>query len=846
MATVPAAGGTLGRYRIVEQIGQGGMGVVFRAFDEQLERYVALKFTTGIRDEARRKRFRDEALALARLNHPHIGVIHGFETIDGTDVLVMEYIAGNSLAEHINGKPLPEREVIGIGLQLAGALREAHANGVIHRDLKPSNILLTTDGEAKILDFGIALLRSETLPTQSAVKLEGTVQYMAPEVMRGGMPDERSDVYSLGAVLYEMATGRPPHSRENFAQLVESILYKAPVPPEQIVPGLSASLVGIIKHALETLPSNRYQSASDLRADLARLQSGTALDLSQILRPRRRRWRMASAITLLLVVALLVWRATTHRITLLLPEKRVIAVLPFEPIGEGPENRALSRGLTELITVRLAQASQHYGFEVVPASEIRSQEITSSDQAYKKLGASLVVEGSWDFSTHHRIMYSLVNAEKRRNVNANVVPADSKDVYSAENTVLQQLLGMLDVEFGQSDLREPAQPVAYQLYVRGRGYLWDYQNPQSLESATSLFKSAIEADPKFAQAHASLGEAYWRKYEETKDPQWVELAIKACNTAAQLDDQLSGVHSTLGLIYHGTGRDEEAVREFQQALKLNATNDTASRELAATYESLKNFNAAEATYKQAISLRPDYWGGYRYLGLFYYRRGDLNSAARQFQREIQLAPENARAYVDLGGIYYLQNRYSDARELYLKSINVQPNHRAYSNLGTLDFFQHNYKDAATTFAAALKLNDRDARIWRNLGASYYWSDEKAKAREAYLRAASLFEEQLKVNPKDQTAQIALADCYSMTDQKAKAQALLTSVLSGAEIGAEDSYRVASVYEQLGDRDRALHWLDKSLQQGYSITEVQNDPTLMELRNDPRYKKLLKPASSNGK
>jgi tetratricopeptide (TPR) repeat protein/TolB-like protein/predicted Ser/Thr protein kinase len=833
MTTVPAVGETLGRYRIVEQIGQGGMGVVFRAFDDQLQRHVALKFTSGIVDESRRKRFRDEALALARLNHPHIGVIHGFETIAGVDVLVMEYISGRTLGQHIGGKPLPEPEVIALGLQLAGALREAHAGGVIHRDLKPANILITADGDAKVLDFGLALLRSENSPTQSAVKLEGTVQYIAPEVLRGGIPDERSDVYSLGAVLYEMATGRPPHASESFAQLVESILYKTPVPPELIVPSLSASLVAIIKHALANVPTNRYQSAAEIRADLVSLQSGSVLDIPRIFAPHRRWLRAAFAIGLSFVALLLLWIGSKVRLTHLLPQRKVIAVLPFEPIGEAPENRALSRGLTELITVRLAQASQRYGFEVVPSSEIRAQEITSADQARKKLGASLVVEGSWDFSTQQRIMYALVDADNHRNLNAAVVRADTGDVYAAENTVLQELLVMLDVEFGQIPPTEPAQPEAYQSFVRGRGFLWDYQNADSLQRAIALFKSAIDADPQFAEAYASLGEAYWRKYEDTRDSKYVELAIGACNRAASLNRNISEVHSTLGLIYRGTGKQADAVKSFREALRLDPNNDTASRGLAASYESLGDFAKAEATYRQAIAARPDYWGGYHDLGVFFYRRGQLDAAAGEFQREIQLAPDNVRAYTDLGGIYYLQNRFDEARGLFLKSIDLQPNYRAYSNLGTMDFFERKYADAAANFEQALKFSDADGRVWRNLAWSYYWAGSQAKAATAFRHAEKTFEDQLKINPKDTATMIALADCYSVTGENGQAESLLAKALPSAT-DAESAFRAVEIYEKLGKRDQALAWLQTAINRGYVLAEIEKDPSLSALRKDPRY------------
>jgi tetratricopeptide (TPR) repeat protein len=724
--------------------------------------------------------------------------------------------------------------VIAMGIQLAGALREAHAGGVIHRDLKPSNVLVTEDGDVKVLDFGLALLRSEASPTQSAVKLEGTVQYIAPEVLRGGMPDERSDIYSLGAVLYEMATGRAPHSTENFAQMVESILYKPPVPPEQIVPGLSASLVGIIKQALANIPANRYQSAADLRADLVRLQSGTQLDLPRVSRRNRRRWTVALVVALPILAMVLLLLTKKLRFPAILPQKKVVAVLPFEPIGDAPENRALSRGLTELITVRLAQASQRYGIEVIPASEIRSQEITSADQARQRLGANLVVEGSWDFGSQQRIMYALVDAEKSRNLNAAVVRADLGDVYSAENSVLQQLLGMLDVELGQSaSSPEPAQPNAYQSFVRGRGYLWDYQNPDSLDHAIDLFKTAIEGDPKFAEAYASLGEAYWRKYENTKDVTFVELATHACNRAETLNRNISEVHSTLGLIYRGTGRYADAVRSFQEALKLDRNNDTAYRGLAASYEAKGEYDKAESTYRQAIAARPDYWGGYHDLGVYYFRRGNFENAANEFQREMDLAPDNVRAYTDLGAVYYLQNKIGKARELYLKSIQLQPNYRAYANLGTLEFFDQNYQQAALMFEKARDMNDRDYRIWHHLAASYDWSGQKGKAANAFQKAADLVTEQLKVNPNDISLKLTLADCYSKLGRTPEAERLLAQTVPGIE-DAHNSILAAQIYEQIGQRSKALAWVATAAKQGYSLREIERDPTLASLRQDHRF------------
>lgn len=839
MATLPTIGETLGRYRIVEQIGQGGMGVVFRAFDVELQRYVALKFTSPASDDTRRKRFKTEALALARLNHPHIGVIYGFENLEGSEVLVMEYITGQTLTDRINGKPMPEYEVVSLGQQLAAALREAHQCGVIHRDLKPGNILLTADGEAKVLDFGLALLQSEGTDTISKVKLEGTVQYIAPEVLRGGMPDERSDLYSLGAVLYEMATGRSPHARENFAGMVESILYKAPVAPEQIVPTMSASLAAVIKKSLENEPRLRYQTANELRSDLLAIQSGTALDLGYV-PSRRRLWtRIVFALSLPVLALLLLWLVRNLPSRPRMPDRKVVAVLPFEAVGGGTEDQALSRGLTELITVRLAQVGSKYGFEVVPASEVRTQEISSAVQAQQKLGANLVVEGTWDFSGQPRIMYALVDTQRNRNIDAGLIQTDVGNLYSAENDVTDQLLGMFDVAMGarQNPVPQPTHPDSYQYYVRARGYLQDYQNPQSLERAIALFKVATDSDPSFALAYAGLGEAYWWKYEDTKDPQWVQSATDACARASKLNPELSPLQSTLGLIYQGTGKQEEAVKSFQKALLLDPTNNTASGGLAKSYQALGQFDRAEAAYSQAINLRPDYWGGYYDLGMYYYRRGQLDQAAAQMQKVISLVPGNSRAYSDLGGIYYLLDRHDDARAMFQKSIQIQPNYRAYSNLGTMDFFDQKYADAAAESEQALKFNDRDPRVWRNLAWSYYWGGHRDKAIPAFKRAAQLLEQQLALNPKNGATLIALADCDSMIGESARAASLLKSGLAISD-DSESAFRGAEIYEKLGKRDLALEWTRTAIKRGYLISEIEKDPSLSDLRKDPRYTALI--------
>ncbi len=320
-------GRTLGHYHILEQVGAGGMGVVYRAHDERLDRDVALKVLPfgSLTDEPARRRFRREALTLAKLCHPNIGVVHDFDAQDGIDFLVMEYIPGATLAERLTGGSLPEKEVTALGSQIAAALEEAHEHGVVHRDLKPSNVMLTAKGQAKVLDFGLAKLlkhvcEADVTMTQTEVEAAaGTLPYMAPEQLLGKPPDSRTDIHALGSVLYEMATGRRPYQERTAAALAGEILHKQPEKPREVNPRISAELEWIIMKSLEKEPENRYQSAKELQVDLRRLGSSSSgaapvtphsPKIPQALLGRRTNALYAGIGAIAILVAFGVWRVS--------------------------------------------------------------------------------------------------------------------------------------------------------------------------------------------------------------------------------------------------------------------------------------------------------------------------------------------------------------------------------------------------------------------------------------------------------------------------------------------------------------------------------------------------------
>src|SRR3954464_3474989 len=319
---MPQVGERLGRYRIEEQIGAGGMGVVYRAYDEKLQRRLAIKVITpgALNDEAARKRFRNEALILSRLNHPSIQTIHDFDSFEGHDYLVSELVSGTSLDVRVRAAAIPEKEVVQLGIQLAQGLAAAHAAGVLHRDLKPSNLHVTPDGLLKILDFGLATLSREAVLTLSVTQtietaptgVAGTLPYMSPEQLLGEPVDERSDVYSAGVVLFEFATARLPFAEPLVTKLTDAILHRAPPELRSMAPKYSAEFERIVLRCLEKDPELRYQSAKELAAELKRLQmKSSSATFAPPSRPKKRNWPWllaATAVCLAMVAAVLWWR----------------------------------------------------------------------------------------------------------------------------------------------------------------------------------------------------------------------------------------------------------------------------------------------------------------------------------------------------------------------------------------------------------------------------------------------------------------------------------------------------------------------------------------------------------
>jgi tetratricopeptide (TPR) repeat protein len=527
-------------------------------------------------------------------------------------------------------------------------------------------------------------------------------------------------------------------------------------------------------------------------------------------------------------------------------EKQLV-VLPFTNIGSNPENQSFCDGLVEILTGKLSQLEQFQrAFRVVPSIDVLREGIVSVREARQTFGADLAITGSVQRTADRiRLTINLVDPQALLQVKSKTIDTEAQDILVFQNGVVLQVSELLDVNLSGQARQMLADgsttaPSAYEFYAQGRGYLQRYEAPQNIEAAISLFKLALEKDPQYALAEAALGEAYWRKYSQTHDPQWAEEAQKRSTAAIKLNDKLAQVYITLGMIQAGTGRYGEASQNIEKALQLDPASSDAYRELAKTYETAGRLKDAEATYFNAISLRPGSWATYNELGGFYYRLGRYDDAKQEFQKVVDLTPDNARGYSNLGVIAYSQKRYEEAAKMHEKSLAIKPSDSAYSNLAAVYYSLGNYSEAARYYEQAVQMNDRNSLYWHNLATAYQWSGEPQKARAAFQRTAELTEQERRVNPHDSTLLIQLADAYSMLNQAQRARELLRQALKLAPDDASDLFQASVVYEQLGDRKLALEWLAKAIKGGYSRDLIDKSPTLAQLRRDARFEDLVGP------
>jgi tetratricopeptide (TPR) repeat protein len=860
---IPSA---VGPYRVLRKLGSGGMGEVYLAEDERLRRKVALKSLTSTwtRAPEARRRLLHEARAVAALNHPTIAAIYDVVETGEAAFIVMEYVPGQTLADRVSQGPMPPQAVVWVGTQLCDALTEAHAQGIIHRDLKPGNLVLTPGGRVKVLDFGLARTlvadgpepRGDSLDLSGAGRrLVGTPAYIPPEHFLGRAVDERGDIYSAGVTLYELATGRRPFHGSDLTSLAHAVLAETPRMPPDAGLLIPPSLQDVIRRAMARDPDERHPSAAALKEDLLRVRremgdSAVATEEGRWAhpfppQPARRRRRLAwagaalalglAAATAAVLVARLRSPATPGRTP-------VVAVLPLDASGD-PASGPLGAGSADLLVATLAR---------LPGVNVLSRGATASyrdrakgaGQIARELGADFVVDGTIQRAAGKvRVTLSLVRAGSEVVLWGDAHEGALEDILGLQREAAEAVADALRVRLPPGDrerLLRAATPSAdaFADFAQARSFLERYDVAGNVDRAITLFESALSRDPSFALARAGLGQAYWHKFVQAREPVWAEKAKEAIDAALALDAEQPAVRYSLALLYRRTGEPARAMEELQHVIALQPSSDEAHNLLGKLLVEAGRAEAGLLSLHEAIRLRPNYWSNHYALGLACFDLGRHAEALAAFRRVTELQPDNGWGYQMLGTTLHAQGNRRAAIEAFRESIRVSPNAGAWSNLGTAYYAEGRFEDALDAYRECSRLEPNAPLAHRNAGDALARLGRRDEARRAYTRAAELAEAELRVNPNDPASRAALAVYLAKAGRLESAREEVAKALVLAPESAEVLYQKAVVAALSSRHGEGLSALARAFERGYSPAFANEDDDLRPLRERPEYVSLL--------
>jgi serine/threonine-protein kinase len=779
-------GKTISHYRITDKLGEGGMGVVYKAHDTKLTRTVALKFLSKntLGSEQEKARFLREAQAASLLDHPNICTLYDTYDVEDETFIAMAYCDGQRLDEKIAGDPLPVEEAVDIAIQIAEGLKAAHKKGVVHRDIKSANIMLTREGQAKIMDFGLAKLTGRTKLTETAT-IMGTVDYMSPEQARGETVDHRTDIWSLGVVLYEMLTGRIPFDAESEAALVHKIIYEEPRELTDLAPDLPSGLIAVVSRAMAKDREDRYGSLAEFLDDIRNYEFLDATDAEFMkgrgttrplgtARPRASR-RVRVGITIGVVAALV---CLTAMLIVFLPQREEktyssIVVLPFEDMSAAKDQEYFCDGIAEELINALSRIDNLRVIARTSAFSFKGKDIDIQDIG-SKLNVEAILEGSVRRSGDRvRVTARLVDVGNNEPLLNEQYEKEMKDIFAIQDEITEEivdnlrveLLGGQQVEFAK---RHEVDPEVYDLYLRGR-YFWSKYTLGDTKKAIEYFGKALKKDPSYAPAHAGLADSYIVMFifNYLRPLEACRKARDAALKALEIDNTVAEAHASLGLT--------KTVYEW-------------------------DWEGAEKEFKRAIELSPGYAPAHHYYAWCLTFMGRFEEAIEEMQRARELDPFSLVINRDVGTIFYYARQYDRAIEAHKKTIEMAPNlPYAHAHLGMAYLEKAMYEQALAEFEAE-----------RQVSGSWLSDTDRW-----------------------------IGITYARMGRRDKAQKVLDNLLEQSKEEYVPPAYFATLYFALGEIDQGFEWLDKAYEERDNIFPFLKVAFTFEpARSDPRYAVML--------
>ena len=849
------------RYRIESLLGEGGMGKVYKAQDGELRRTVALKLVRPelASDPSSMDRLKQEILLASKVSHKNILRIHDLGDVGGLKFISMAFVDGRDLHQIISAEgQLPVPRAVRITRQLCLALEAAHSEGVIHRDLKPQNVLVDQEDQVFVSDFGLAKsLEVHASMMTSTGEVNGTPRYMSPEQVESGPVDHRSDLYSLGLILYEMVTADLPFESDSVLQAMYQRVTQSPKSPKTLNPDLPDYLVNIIMRCLEKDSAQRYQHARDILVDLDRADAASP-DTSVPARPvaTAPRWKKpgvwAAAAAILLAAAISVG-VPKFRQSLFGPKTastgatagaRYVAVLPFRVNGDDASLQYTADGIVDALSAKLFQLKDVHLASPAAAAKVSPKD--PPDKVARSLGAKLLVQGSLQGSGDRiGIAISLDEPSTGRRLWSKEFSGLRQDLLTLQDQIYAGLELALDLkvtseERAKTVTHSTENISAYELYVKGRSLLANRQRDEKkLKQAFDLFESATQKDSHFALAYTGMADAGVNLYDLKKDASWATQALDAANKANVINSNLAEVHFSLGQVYNVTGKSVEAVAELKRALELAPNSDEGYRRLGNVY--LKTGQKVEAlkALQQAVDANPFYWPNHYSLGTAYYQFGDNERALKALQRAAELEPNNATIWTTIGATQYRLSNWNESITAFKKALELKPSGLIYTDLGTSYFFLGRYDEARANFEKAVDMKPQDPYLVGNLADCYRWLGQQEKANSTYDRAIALAFQSLNTNPRDAVALGFLGLFYAKKHDTARG---LDFIRRARELNPNDVdffYKEAVINTLASRMPEALQSLREALSRGYSVREAYSDPELKDLRQRPEFPALAK-------